>query len=332
MLKSDRVAFISTPQYRANHGERLEWFVFRYMYWLCQQFEVICTGRTYDHVLDIVRRPREQLDQGDLEAIAASTSFPIESDHDIQRWRRPIERGLVAVRHSVGGMIEVAHELVEGRLDAVIHLTDWEDVAGKPDSMVLRREANVHGVPIALDVETAAAFIADWTRKSTTVFRGTSIFPARKAPDELPLQGLDGSQRVLALIAHDNMKLDMNCFVVEHAREIFSKFDVVLATGTTGMWIKRFAAAAGRGPEEVAKVRRCLSGPYGGDVQIAAAVVKGLCRKVIFLQDPLSAHPHETDIRLFEQAVLLFERAATSDKIDVELATNVASAKLLIGV
>jgi methylglyoxal synthase len=122
----------------------------------------------------------------------------------------------------------------------------------------------------------------------------------------------------------------MCCFVVENDRKIFGEFDYILATGTTGKWIKRFALAAGRTPREVEKVRCCLSGPYGGDVQIAAAVVRKLCRKVIFLQDPFTSHAHETDIRLFEQAVLLFERAAVKG-VEVELATNAASAKAILG-
>jgi methylglyoxal synthase len=128
------------------------------------------------------------------------------------------------------------------------------------------------------------------------------------------------------------MKLDMCCFVVEYARKIFDQFDYILATGTTGQWIRKFALAAGRSKEEVEKkIRLCLSGPYGGDVQIAAAVMRRLCRKVIFLQDPFTSHAHETDIRLFEQAVLLFDRVATEGGTEIELATNVASAKDLLG-
>jgi methylglyoxal synthase len=105
---------------------------------------------------------------------------------------------------------------------------------------------------------------------------------------------------------------------------IFSNYDYVLATGTTGGWIKRFMKAAGRGPLEVDKIRCCKSGPEGGDLQIAYAVVQGICRKIIFLQDPTVSHAHDSDIRLFEQAVL-------DTDVHVELATNVESARLLIG-
>ena len=37
--------------------------------------------------------------------------------------------------------------------------------------------------------------------------------------------------------------------------------------------------------------------------QIAYAVVRGICQKIVFLQDPTVSHPHDSDIRLFEQAL-----------------------------
>src|ERR1041385_8020990 len=147
-----------------------------------------------------------------------------------------------------------------------------------------------------------------------------------------PLTDLTENDRVLALIAHDGMKLEMCRFVIEYASEIFNDYDYILATGTTGMWLKQFILAAKRRQHDADKIRCCLSGPKGGDVQIAAAVVKRICRKVIFLQDPFTSHPHETDIRLFEQSVLLFERASQNTNIEIELATNVESAKSILGV
>jgi len=191
--------------------------------------------------------------------------------------------------------------------------------------MVLRREANVHNVHIASDLNSARSAIQKW---GALLQLGRPVFRPKKPSEDRPLAGLTPEHRVLALIAHDGMKLDMCCFVVEHKEQIFRQFDFVLATGTTGAWVKKFILAAGRPEEEAERVRCCRSGPYGGDVQIAAAVVKRICRKVIFLQDPFVSHAHETDIRLFEQAVLLFERAAL--KIDVELATNVESAKMIL--
>lgn len=329
MGKHGRIAFITTPRYREAHRDLVEDFVYRHMYSLCGAFKVLSTGRTYEFVHEILSRPLKDVN---AKAIAQDTGFPIKTRADLARWRRVIQGALVGLRHGIQGMVEITHELVEGRLDAVIHLTDWDDVVGKPDSMVLRREANVHNVPIASDVDTARSAIANWKGVLAKTQGKGPVFRKRPRPATLPLEGLTTTHRVLALIAHDGMKLPMCCFVVEHAKRIFDGFDYVLATGTTGAWLKRFVLAAGRSQAEADRIRCCLSGPYGGDVQIAAAVVKKICRKVIFLQDPFTSHAHETDIRLFEQAVLLFQRAAVSDDIDVELATNVEGARAILGV
>jgi methylglyoxal synthase len=328
MQKRGRIAFITTPEYRNKHPEEIEDFICRYLYRLCNSFEVLSTGRTYGHIMNFISRPLDQLDRA---AIEEGTQFPIEREVDLLHWRRTIEQGLTPTRPSISGMIELAFDLVEGRLDAVIHLTDWADVAGKPDSMVLRREANVHNVFIASDIHSAISAVGTWTSRLAKLPSTAPIFQHRDPPEELPLKGLAPDHRVLALIAHDNMKLDLCCFMVEHAKQIFDDFDYILATGTTGKWLKKFALAAGRTHNEVNKIRFCLSGPYGGDVQIAAAVVRKICQKVIFLQDPFTSHAHETDIRLFEQAVLLFERTAMAEGVDVELATNLASAKAILG-
>jgi len=90
----------------------------------------------------------------------------------------------------------------------------------------------------------------------------------------------------LALIAHDEKKREMVEFARRH-RETLSKLRLV-ATGTTGA---RVAEATGL------EVARMLSGPQGGDAQIAAAVAEGKVEGVIFLVDPLHAHPHEPDIQ-----------------------------------
>ena len=325
MQKKGRIAFITTPEYRNKHPQETEDFIYRHLYQLCHSFEVLSTGRTYGHIMNFICLPLDQLDKKRIEE---GVHFAIETAEDIARWRKTIEQGLIPLRKSVTGMIELELELVEGRLDAIIHLTDWADVAGKPDSMVLRREANVHDVPIASDIHSASSAVANWM---SSLAKNKPIFKQRQPLSVSPLDGLKPEHKVLALIAHDKMKLPLCCFLVEHAKRIFDEYDYILATGTTGEWIKKFALAAGRTRQEVDKVRLCLSGPDGGDVQIAAAVVRNLCQKVIFLQDPYTSHAHETDIRLFEQAVLLFERTAMAEGVKVELATNLESAKAILG-
>lgn len=116
--------------------------------------------------------------------------------------------------------------------------------------------------------------------------------------------------RTLALIAHDSKKPVMQQFCAHH-RDTLAQFELV-ATGTTG---QRIAEATGL------PVTRYLSGPLGGDAQIAARVAVGDIEAVIFLVDPLYAHPHEPDI----QSLL-----RVCNVHNVPLATNLATAELVV--
>ena len=68
-------------------------------------------------------------------------------------------------------------------------------------------------------------------------------------------------------------------------------------------------------------VEVCLSGPLGGDVQIAARVASGEIDAVFFLVDPLAPHPHDPDIHAVQRACNVH---------NVPLATNLATADLII--
>ena len=64
-----------------------------------------------------------------------------------------------------------------------------------------------------------------------------------------------------------------------------------------------------------------LSGPLGGDAQIAALVAEGGVATVFFFVDPLGKHPHDPDI----QGLLRI-----CNVHNVPLATNPASAAFII--
>jgi methylglyoxal synthase len=114
----------------------------------------------------------------------------------------------------------------------------------------------------------------------------------------------------LALIAHDQMKDDMQAFCRRHCEQL-ARFELI-ATGTTGLRIQEATGLP---------VTRYLSGPLGGDAQIAARVAVGNVIAVIFLVDPLYAHPHEPDI----QSLL-----RVCNVHNVPLATNLATAELVV--
>ena len=115
----------------------------------------------------------------------------------------------------------------------------------------------------------------------------------------------------LAVIAHDGKKAEMVAFLNKHNHLLHNKQINIVATGTTG----KHAEAAGL------KVDRLLSGPIGGDAQIAALVAQGEIAMVFFFRDPLDKHPHEPDVQMLMRVC---------DVHNIPLATNPATAELVI--
>lgn len=121
--------------------------------------------------------------------------------------------------------------------------------------------------------------------------------------------GKKGEKRTIALIAHDGKKAEMVSFVKDHLP--FLRQYHLIATGNTGRLVEEAGLA----------VERKLSGPIGGDAQIAAEVATGRCHAVIFLRDPLGMHPHDPDISTLMRIC---------DVHNVPLATNPATARLIV--
>lgn len=117
------------------------------------------------------------------------------------------------------------------------------------------------------------------------------------------------ANKTIALIAHDGRKAEMVAFVKDHY-DILKEMNLI-ATGTTGMHIAQTGLS----------VVRKLSGPLGGDAQIAAMAVEGQLDGIIFFRDPMGKHPHEPDIQMLLRVC---------DLHNVPLATNPASAKMII--
>jgi len=113
---------------------------------------------------------------------------------------------------------------------------------------------------------------------------------------------------VLALVAHDEKKDDLIRLLRQH-RSTLARIHLI-ATSNTG---SQLAEELGVPVESV------RSGPQGGDIQIGARIVDGDVDAVVFLRDPLTAHPHEPDI----QALM-----KVCDVHGVPLATNIASAEI----
>ncbi len=113
----------------------------------------------------------------------------------------------------------------------------------------------------------------------------------------------------IALIAHDGKKAEMVSFILNN--KTFLENSTLYATGTTG----------GKIQQEGFEVKKLLSGPLGGDAQIATMVALGEIDLVIFFRDPLDKHPHEPDVQMLMRQC---------DVHNVPLATNPKGAHYLL--
>jgi methylglyoxal synthase len=115
----------------------------------------------------------------------------------------------------------------------------------------------------------------------------------------------------IAIIAHDGMKAEMVQFLNKHKDILVREGVKLIATGTTGSKAEKAGI----------KVKKMLSGPLGGDAQIAARVAEGKTKMVFFFKDPLASHAHEADINMLIRVC---------DVHNVPIATNPASAELFL--
>lgn len=120
---------------------------------------------------------------------------------------------------------------------------------------------------------------------------------------------MDAVKRI-GLVAHDALKPAMVAWVTRQ-RSRLAPHDLV-ATGTTGTAI---VEATGLG------VERLRSGPLGGDAQLGARIVEGRLDVLVFFTDPLTAMPHDVDVKALVRLAVLH---------DVALACNEASADFLL--
>ena len=119
-----------------------------------------------------------------------------------------------------------------------------------------------------------------------------------------------GKQKNIALIAHDQKKRELIDWCQEH-REVLAKH-FLCGTGTTARMITDSTGLPVKGYN---------SGPLGGDQQIGAKIVEGKIDFVIFFSDPLTAQPHDPDVKALLRIAQVF---------DIPIANNRATADFII--
>ena len=122
-------------------------------------------------------------------------------------------------------------------------------------------------------------------------------------------KNMDATKHI-ALIAHDQMKASLVEWCKKNYEALSHHF--LCGTGTTA---KLIAEQSGL------PVKAYLSGPLGGDQQIGAKVAEGQIDMIIFFSDPLTAQPHDPDVKALLRIAQVY---------NIPIANNLATADFLI--
>ena len=119
-----------------------------------------------------------------------------------------------------------------------------------------------------------------------------------------------GNLKFFALIAHDAIKVVLISWCDEHKDLLSLQF--LCGSGTTASMITDRTGLPVKGYN---------SGPLGGDQQIGAKIVEGRIDFVIFFSDPLTAAPHDPDVKALLRVAQVY---------DIPIANNRATADFMI--
>ena len=114
----------------------------------------------------------------------------------------------------------------------------------------------------------------------------------------------------IALIAHDNMKAKLVEWCTVNRETLSHHF--LCGTGTTAMRVTEATALP---------IHGYLSGPLGGDQQIGAKVAGGEIDIIIFFSDPLTAMPHDPDVKALLRIAQVY---------DIPIANNRSTADCIL--
>ena len=107
----------------------------------------------------------------------------------------------------------------------------------------------------------------------------------------------------IALVAHDERKKDLLEWVSFNA-DTLSRHKL-FATGTTGKVIADNLSM---------RIHRLKSGPLGGDQQLGAMIANEELDVLIFFWDPMTAQPHDVDVKALLRMSVLYNVAVACNR------------------
>ena len=119
-----------------------------------------------------------------------------------------------------------------------------------------------------------------------------------------------GKAKHIALVAHDGKKKELVDWCDRNKEVLKSHF--LCGTGTTARLISERTGLP---------VKGYCSGPLGGDQQLGSLIADGRINALIFFWDPMSAQPHDVDVKALLRLATLY---------NVPTAINRSSADFLI--
>jgi methylglyoxal synthase len=120
--------------------------------------------------------------------------------------------------------------------------------------------------------------------KTKTKFKKSYMCPSDFVAKYDPFE-----MRCLALVSHNGLKSAMKDFVIGN-KHILKKFRLTGTRSTMTMLHEVFDG------ERIVFGPTCESGPLGGDAELVSLMCSGRLGGIIFFQDPMTAHAHQSDI------------------------------------
>ncbi|MBX9899901.1 MAG: methylglyoxal synthase [Burkholderiaceae bacterium] len=237
------------------------------------------------------------ISQLDLEWIIVGRTLDAMNAHGLQQQCARFERFPYGRE---GGLMKLVARVVDRNpqtaIDAVIYLIDPVDPSSIfPEAQALKRQCVIHGKPF---LSTLASAI-EWLKLEAAALKQNNGL------DQFAV--LESNEESIALIAHDALKTKMLQLAEKHFA-VLDRFAYRYATGTTGGLLNQLAqgikerTASNDLLNKTPWVQAFLSGPLGGDAQLAELVLDKKIRRILFLEDPHVARQHEADIQLLERA------------------------------